>query len=323
MKIGLVTVLYDDKPLEWVAEYASSLGYQMVELPAWEGNNHFDATRALVDAAYRDEVKAMLAHYGLEISAIASHHTGQMVLPPPDDTLKGWGPSDDKEEMVAYAVSRMKDYARLAANMDLPVVTGFVGSTVWGNWYIWPPANEQIYERGWDLFAERWGDILDVFKEYGIRFALEVHPTEIAYNVQTSERAVECLGGRKEFGFNFDPSHLLWQLIDPVVFIKKFGRRIYHCHAKDAELQQDVLSTSGVIPTGPWQNPDRGFRFRVPGWGMADWRRIMTALVEVGYDYVLSFEHEDPVMSREDGMEKAIAHLAPLIIKSPLKQVWW
>ncbi len=186
-----------------------------------------------------------------------------------------------------------------------------------------PPANERLYEQGWDLFAERWGDILDTFGEYGIKFALEVHPTEIAYNLETAERAVECLGGREEFGFNFDPSHLLWQLIDPVVFIRRLGKRTYHAHAKDAELQQDVLAYSGVIPTGPWQNPNRGFRFRVPGWGMADWRRIISALVEVGYDYVLSFEHEDPVMSREDGMEQAIKFLSPLIIKKPLHQVWW
>ena len=219
MKIGLMTALYDDKPLEWVAQYASSLGYETLELPAWEGSAHFDTPKALMDASYRQGVKDTLARHGLELSALATHLTGQLVLPQPDEGLDAWSPTPDKEGMVRYAVVRMKDYARVAAEMDLPVVTGFVGSTVWGNWYIFPPANEQIYERGWELFARRWNDILDTFKEYGVKFALEVHPTEIAYNIETAQEAINRLGGREEFGFNFDPSHLLWQLIDPVIFI--------------------------------------------------------------------------------------------------------
>jgi len=115
----------------------------------------------------------------------------------------------------------------------------------------------------------------------------------------------------------------VWQLIDPVIFIKKFGARIYHAHAKDAELQEDEVARSGVIPTGSWIRPGRGFRFRVPRWGNVEWRRVITALVSVGYDYVLSFEHEDPIMSREDGCEKAMDYLRPLMIKKLLEQVWW
>jgi len=127
--------------------------------------------------------------------------------------------------------------------------------------------------------------------------------------------------GFETFAERWNP--IFWQGIDPVVFIKKLGDRIYHAHAKDAELVKENLATSGVIPTGSWMRPGRGFRFRVVGWGDVNWKRVMTALLEVGYDYVLSYEHEDPVMSREDGCEKCIAFLKPLIIKAPLKQVWW
>jgi sugar phosphate isomerase/epimerase len=115
----------------------------------------------------------------------------------------------------------------------------------------------------------------------------------------------------------------VWQGIDPVVFIKRLGKRIFHAHAKDAEVQADEVRRSGVLSSGSWTRPDRGFRFRVPGWGDVNWRRVMSALVAVGYDYVLSFEHEDPVMSPEDGCEKAIEFLKPLIIRKPLARAWW
>ena len=166
------------------------------------------------------------------------------------------------------------------------------------------------------------GEVLDTFGECGIKFAHEVHPQELAYNIETAEACLAAIK-HKEFGFNFDPSHLIWQNIDPVVFIKKFSKYIFHAHAKDGELVKENLSTSGSIPTGAWMRPGRGFRFRVPGWGDVPWKRVMTALLEVGYDYVLSYEHEDPVMSREDGLKKCIDFLRPLIIESPLKTTWW
>ena len=151
-----------------------------------------------------------------------------------------------------------------------------------------------------------------------------MHPTEIAYNVFTAREAIKRLP-RDDWGFNFDPSHFIWQQIDPVVFIKEFGTRIFHAHAKDWELQKDILHIDGVTGTGSWQRGDRAARYRVPGWGDVEWRRIITALLEVGYDFVLSFEHEDPVMSEEDGCEQCIKFLKPLFIKKPLVpgQAWW
>jgi sugar phosphate isomerase/epimerase len=325
MKLGVFTVLYNEKPLQEVAEYIAGLGYDMVELAAWRGSNHLDIEKVLADEGYRKDLLSMLEGLGLEISAISNHLDGQMILGPLDWTTDGWAPVKDPDEKVKWAIGRMKDTARAAAALGVEVVVGFTGSQVWGQWYSFPEENIKAYEQAWEVFAERWHPILDVFKQEGVKFALEVHPTEIAYNIETAEDCLKAIDRRPEFGFNFDPSHFVWQMIDPVLFIKSFPDRLYHAHAKDSELQEHEVRRSGVIPNGPWQRPDRGFRFRVPGWGDVNWRRIMTALLTVGYDFVLSYEHEDPVMSREDGCEKNIAYLKPLIIKSPLGQwgQWW
>ena len=230
---------------------------------------------------------------------------------------------DSRKKKVKYGISRMKKTAEAAAALDVPVVNGFIGSPNWGAWYIYPPLNEEIYEEGFQLFSERWGEILDSFNKYNIKFAFEVHPQEQAYNIETSKKALEAINYNKAFGFNFDPSHFIWQLIDPIKFIKAFPDRIFHCHAKDGELVEENLSTSGCIPTGSWLRPDRGFRFRVPGWGQVPWRRVITALAEISYDYVLSFEHEDPVLSAEDGCKKCIEFIRPLIIGKCLEKCWW
>ena len=222
MKIGLFTVLFNDKPLEEVADYAAGLGYEMVELAAWRGSNHFDTDRAAEDIDYAKGVKKMLADKGLEISALSNHLSSQMVLPFNDASLDEWAGTSDKEEMVKLGTEHILKTARVASELEIETVVGFFGSTVWESWYIWPPQRLKIYEEGWDLFVERWNPILDEFTKLGVRFAHEVHPTEIAYNVYTAEEAIKRLG-RDDWGFNFDPSHLIWQMIDPVVFIKKFG----------------------------------------------------------------------------------------------------
>ncbi len=321
MKIGILTALFGDWPLEKVARHVSELGYEAVELPIWAGNKHLSLDEVL--AGKGKELKKLLAGHGLMISAINHGIAGQLSMGPHDSSTDVWAPGMSPEQKIAYAVEQLKRSARAASELEVPVVNGLIGSHVWDKWYIFPPANEKLYEEGFLLFAERWNLILDEFKRYGVKWGLEVHPTGIAYNIETAQKALAALDNRPEFGFNFDPSHLVWQLIDPVIFVKTFGKRIFHCHAKDGELQEDEVRRSGVIPTGGWMRPDRGFRFRVPGWGQVDWRRVMTALVSVGYDYVMSFEHEDPVMSPEDGAEKAIAYLRPLVIKKPLTSVWW
>lgn len=321
MKLGIFTALFQDRPIEAALRAAAEAGYEMVELPAWRGNPHLDLDATLADGG--QALRDLTRRYGLGLSAISNGREGHLILGPHDWTVNPWAPVQGADERIRYGVERLTQTVRVAAALEVPVVTGFVGSPVWDKWYNYPSTNEEAYARGWSLFAERLTPILDTCRRLGVRFALEVHPTEMAYNLETAERALEVLGDRSEFGFNFDPSHLVWQGIDPVVFIKRLGKRIYHVHAKDGEVQVDEVRRSGVLSSGAWTRPDRGFRFRVPGWGDVNWRRVMSALVAVGYDYVLSVEHEDPVMSPEDGLEKAIEYLRPLIIKKPLTQAWW
>lgn len=320
MKIGIFTILFDDKPLEKVLKYVSKLGYEAVELPVWRGTHHLDIDKILNGGA--TAFKKKIEGYSLTISALSNHAEGQLVLGPLDSSTDIWF-QGSPEEKVKYGIERMKKTAEAAAALEVPVVTGFTGAPNWGAWYIYPPAYEQIYEKGFALFAERWGEIFDFFNSQGIKFAHEVHPQEQAYNIETAKAALKAVNYNKAFGFNFDPSHFVWQLIDPVVFIKTFSDRIYHVHAKDGELVKENLSFSGCVPTGAWQRADRGFRFRVPGWGDVPWKRVITALSEVDYDYVLSYEHEDPVISREDGCKKCIEFLKPLIIQKRTKSIWW
>lgn len=321
MKLGIFTALFQDRPLGDVLHIVAELGYEAVELPAFRGSRHLDLDAVLEDGGRG--LRNLVKEFGLEISALSNGREGQMVLGPQDWTMDKFAPVQGVAERIKYGTERLKRAAQAAAALEVPVVTGFVGSPVWDKWYNYPSTNERAYELAWELFAERVNPILDEFARCGVRFAFEVHPTEIAYNLETAEHALEVLDDRSEFGFNFDPSHLVWQGIDPVVFIKRLGKRILHVHAKDGEVQQDEVRRSGVLSGGSWTRPDRGFRFRVPGWGDVDWRRVISALAAVSYDSVLSFEHEDPVMSPEDGCEKAIAFLRPLIIKKPLASPWW
>jgi len=320
MNIGIFTVLYNDRPLEKVLEYVSNLGYEAVELSAAKSSKHLNIDKILKGGATK--YKQTIEEYGLFISALSNHEEGQLVLGPLDASTHEWF-KGAPEEKISYGIKRMKKTAEAAAALDVPVVNGFIGSPLWGAWYIYPPAYKKMFEKGFEIFANRWGEILDFFRAQGVKFAHEVHPQQQAYNLETAEKALSAVNKRKDFGFNFDPSHFIWQGIDPVIFIKKFGDRIYHAHAKDGELVKENLSTSGCIPTGDWKRPGRGFRFRTVGWGDVQWKRVITALLEVGYNYVLSYEHEDPVMSQEDGCEKCIDFLKPLILKKPLEKVWW
>jgi len=317
MKIGIFSLPYNDMLLGEFLDFAAGFGYEAVEISAHKDSRHIDINNVLAGGAKK--IKEEVAARSLTISALTNHFEGMLVMGPHDETTDAWALSSDAESKIKFGTDRIIKTAQAASELGVNVVVGFIGSNVWGKWYSFPPKNEQLYQREWEVFAERWNPILDKFKEYGVKFALEVMASQMAYNIETCEQALKALDYREEFGFNFEPGHMVWQLIDPVIFVKRFKDRIYYCHAKDGELQPDCVGTSGVAPNGAWVRSDRGFRFRTPGWGDSNWRRIVSALVESGYDYVLSYEHEDPIMSREDGAEKCIEFLKPLIIKKPLQ----
>ena len=160
----------------------------------------------------------------------------------------------------------MKNTARAAAKLGVEVVNGFTGSSVWHLLYDFPPAPAGMIDRGFDHFAEKWNPILDVFQECGVRFALEVHPTEIAFDIYSARKALDAIDNREEFGFNFDPSHLIWQGMEPAEFIREFPDRIYHVHMKDASVT--LNGRSGILSSHlPFGDHRRGWDFRSVGRG--------------------------------------------------------
>jgi len=184
-------------------------------------------------------------------------------------------------------------------------VNGFTGSSIWHLLYSFPPVSAAEIDAGFADFAERWNPILDVFDEVGVRFGLEVHPTEIAFDIVTAERAVEALDGRDAFGFNYDPSHLAYQGVDCIDFIRRFGSRIYHVHMKDV-WWSDGPTTSGVFGGHlPFGHPDRYWDFRSLGRGNVPFEEVIRALNRIGYAGPLSVEWEDPGMDREHGAAEA------------------
>jgi sugar phosphate isomerase/epimerase len=311
MKIGMFTANFMDRGLEAVFKLMASHGYEAAELPAFHANPHLDIEQVLKPGGAR-KVRTLAKKYRLTLSALSNHPEGQLVLGPHTKDTDGLFKGTPLEK-IKFGMERMKLTARAAAALEVPVVCGFVGCENFTRWFPWP------HPQGWNEMAEdfvnRWGEILDVFAQEGVKFAHEPHPNEYVYNIETALKSVELMGGRKEWGFNFDPANIVIQGIDPVIFVQALGDRIYHSHAKDGEIVEHNFRRAGLQCTGPWNRIDRGFRFRIPGWGSVPWKRILTEFMLVGYDNVLSYEHEDVVMSREDGIEKTIAYLKPLIIK--------
>lgn len=314
MKIGFFTATYLDRSLDEICKTVSELGYEAIELPAFKkGNQHLNIDSILIQNEHK-KLKKMVSSYGLFISALSNHLEGQLILGPfGEDTDTFF--SGTKEEKIQYGMKRMIKTAQAANALEVPVVVGFIGCENFGRLFPFPSS------RGWskmeEEFIDRWGLVLDKFAEYGVKFAHEPHPNQLVYDVDTAVRSVELMGNRKEWGFNFDPANLIYLGIDVETFIDVLKDRIYYVHAKDGEIVKHNQSRSGRMPQGDWTNIGRGFRFRTPGWGSVSWRSVISELTLVGYDYVLSYEHEDVIMSRNDGMKKAIEYLKPLIINEP------
>ncbi|MFO8007616.1 MAG: sugar phosphate isomerase/epimerase family protein [Candidatus Brocadiia bacterium] len=310
--VTLFTGQWADMPLRELAEKASDWGYDGLELACW--GDHFDPVQGAESEQYCNEKKALLGEYGLQCWAISHHLAGQLVLDNLDARHDGFGPEDiagDHDAMRRWGADQMKAAARAAVNMGVGVVNGFTGSPVWHLIYSFPAVSPAAVEEGFSLLAERWNPILDVFGECGVKFALEVHPTEIAFDIVTAERALEALDGREEFGFNFDPSHLLWQGMDPEMLIKTFPERIYHVHMKDCAVTLD--GTTSILGSHlPFGHPRRGWDFRSLGRGDVDFESVLRALNAVGYSGPLSVEWEDSGMDREHGAEEACAFVRSL-----------
>ena len=305
--VTLFTGQWADLPIADMCRMAADFGYEGLELACW--GDHFEVDKALEDDSYCARKRELLESHGLQCHAISNHLVGQAVLDPIDERHKSilpayvWG-DGDPAAVNQRAADELKNTARAAQKFGVGVVNGFTGSSVWHLIYDFPPIPPGMIDAGFALFAERFNPIMDVFGECGVRFGLEVHPTEIAFDIHTAQRALEAIDRREEFGFNFDPSHLHWQGVDSVEFIRAFPDRIYHMHVKDAI--NTLNGTSGILASHlNFGDPRRGWDFRSPGRGGVNFEAIIRALNEIGYGGPLSVEWEDSGMDREFGAREA------------------
>jgi sugar phosphate isomerase/epimerase len=318
--ITLFTGQWADLPFEEVCSLAAGWGYDGLEIAAW--GDHLDVVRAAEDEGYVGERRAILERHGLGVFAISNHLAGQAVCDDPIDARheailpdRVWG-DGDPEGVRERAAEELKVTARAAARLGVDTVTGFTGSAIWHMVAMFPPVSAERIDQGFEDFARRWDPILDAFDEAGVRFALEVHPSEIAYDYWTTERALEALGHRPAFGLNFDPSHLIWQDVDPLAFLWDFRERIYHVHVKDTKRQ--LNGRNGRLASHlPWADPRRGWDFVSPGHGDVPWEACLRVINAIGYGGPLSIEWEDAGMDRLVGAPDALAFTRRLAAIQP------
>ncbi|MFE0493645.1 sugar phosphate isomerase/epimerase family protein [Streptomyces albidoflavus] len=302
--VTLTTVQWTDVPLPDLCRDAAGWGYDGLALACHP--RHFDVERATADPAYVDEVRALLDSHGLRVHALAAHMLGQAVCDPVDRRHQGilppgiWG-DGEPEGVRRRAAGAMTALPAAAARLGAETVVGFTGSPVWQMFMLFPPVTQDDIQSGYREFAARWNPVLDAFDDAGVRFALEVHPTEIAYDYWTTERALDAVGRRPAFGLNLDPSHFLWQGLDPAVFVRDYRERLYHVDLKDA-VRRDTDGRNGILGSHlPWADPRRGWDFVSLGHGQIDFEALIRTLNAVGYTGPLSVEWEDA------GLDRAIA----------------
>lgn len=304
--VTLFTGQWADMTFKDLCQKAAEWGYEGLEIACW--GDHMDVSRAAEDIAYVNDKKKILEKFNINCWALGAHLAGQCVGDTYDERLNAFVPDRMKnqaDELKQWAVDEMKFTAKAAKNMGCSVVNGFMGSPIWKAWYSFPPTTEDMIDKGFTLIHDLWTPILDEFDRQGIRFALEVHPTEIAFDLFTAKRLLETFDFRPTLGFNFDPSHLLWQGMEPHLFIREFPDRIYHVHMKDVAVTLDGKASilGSFLPFGDLK---RGWNFRSLGHGDVNFEDIIRELNSINYLGPLSVEWEDNGMDREFGARESL-----------------
>lgn len=318
--VTLFTGQWADLPLSVLAPQAKAMGYDGLELACW--GDHFEIERALSEPDYIAQKWALLAQHGLTCYSISNHLVGQAICDRIDERHQSilpaevWGDGEPEgvrtraaENMKAAARAARKFFdARPAGALDFPaVVNGFTGSSIWHALYAFPPTSQEYWAKGYADFAARFLPILDVFESENVNFALEVHPTEIAFDIASARRALEAVQNHPRFGFNYDPSHLGYQGVDYVKFIREFAPRLFHVHMKDAWWGHGDGSAGVFGGHTDFTDPRRYWDFRSLGHGDINFEEIIVALNDSGYRGPLSVEWEDGRMDRIHGATEACA----------------
>jgi len=300
--ITLFTGQWADLPIETMCEKAKKFGYDGLELACW--GDHFEVDKA--DAAYCKAKRELLAKHGLRHYSISSHLVGQAVADNIDERHKAilpdyvWG-DGDPAGVNARAAEEMVKTAHAAKEFGVNVVNGFTGSPIWHLCYSFPPVIPGQIEAGYERFAKLWKPVLDEFQSCGVKFALEVHPTEIAFDIASAEKALASLDNHPAFGFNYDPSHFGYQGVDYIKFIYQFADHIFHVHMKDVAWSSTRTDAGVFGGHVDFHQPNRYWDFKSIGRGNIDFEKIIRALNDIKYTGPLSVEWEDGGMDREFG----------------------
>lgn len=304
--VTIFTGQWADLGLEEMCRTAKDMGYEGLEIASW---GQIDLQKAAEDPEYIRDLKGTLEKYGLGCWAIGAHLPGQCVGDVWDPRLDGFAPAElagKPDEIRAWGIQQLKYAAMAAKAMGVGVVTGFMGSPIWKMWYSFPQTTEEMVEAGFQQIKGLWTPIFDVFDKCGVKFALEVHPTEIAFDYYSTRKLLEVFEYRETLGINFDPSHLIWQRMDPAMFLYDFADRVYHVHIKDAAV--NLNGRNGILGSHiTFGDPRRGWNFVSPGHGDVDFDKIIRILNVKGYDGPLSVEWEDSGMDRIFGGTEACA----------------
>jgi sugar phosphate isomerase/epimerase len=319
MKIGVFSVLFGSKPFEETLDYVVELGVEAVEIGtgAYPGNAHCDPAVLLADSkklkAFRDAIKQRK----LVISALSCHGN----------------PLHPQERIAKEHHDTFLNTVELARRLGVSTVITFSGcpggdpKAAQPNWIVspWPPEFSAMLAWQWKQRVQPyWREAARVCRKAGIRVAIEMHPNFVAYNPETMMRLREI--APRVIGCNFDPSHMFWQGVDVVTAIRTLGDAIYHVHAKDCRIDSANVKRNGVLDAKKYTRElERSWIFRTVGYGndALVWKDIVSTLRLVGYDHVLSIEHEDSIMSGAEGLKKAIAFLKSVVIQEPAGEAYW
>lgn len=322
MKLGVFLVLFQNLPLEQALDKACSYGLEAVEIGCggYPGNAHCKPGELLKDKELIKRFKKTIEDRGLIISALSVH--GNPIHP--------------QKEIAEQFHKDWEDTVRLASELEVPVVISFSGcpgdseNSKYPNWVTcaWPPDYQAILKWQWEeRIIPYWKKQADFANSYGIKkIALELHPGFAVYSVDTLLKLRKAVG--PTIGANLDPSHLFWQGVDPVSAIRTLGKEnaIFHFHAKDTYIDPINTSVNGVLDAKPYtQVLERSWIFRSVGYGhdYKVWKDIVSMLRTVGYDYVMSIEHEDGLASIEEGLSKAVSFLKEVMLKEAPAVPWW